>query len=369
MYIGLFSNPASRGPDTDREVMEAAVNQILRADDVGFSVAYVTEHHFSGANVYSDPFMFGAWLAPQLKNSYLGIAIMSAPYHHPLRMVEYANVLDVLTKGRCIVGMATGLPDPTELGAFGIDMADRRDMVDERMRVMLKVWDRKAGDEPLDVSTNWDKGLLKGRVVPTSYRKHRPLFGRATTTDETIVECAELGLPVMFGITFGFDENSLGQLALYRDTLAKSGHSAETIEELERWIAPSKFVRVTKTQAEADEYMENVRANAPVAPPGKPGGLGGGAAPAAPAGPPGIDRLSVFENMHIAGTPDVVIERIREFEKLDIHHIRCSMMPTMGQTSDLAASKASFDLFVDEVLPHLDPQRMPDPVSVSEHWA
>ena len=53
-------------------------------------------------------------------------------------------------------------------------------------------------------------------------------------------------------------------------------------------------------------------------------------------------------------------EKIRAFEDMGVHHIRCSMLPGLGGPPGTQAEFArSFDLFLEEVLPRLDPQMPP----------
>ncbi|MEU6349283.1 LLM class flavin-dependent oxidoreductase [Streptomyces sp. NPDC047072] len=354
MYLSLFLNPGSSGPDNDLEVFETTIAHALEADKAGLAAIFLTEHHFSGHNTYTDPFMFGSYLAPQLSQAYIGIAVMCAPFHNPLRMVESCNILDVLTRGRCIIGMGPGFSRPGDLEPFGMTRDQVSDMTDQRMEVMLKVWARAEADPPLDVSTDWDQGILTNRVSPAPFRKPHPLFGRGTTTDATVVRNAELGLPVMFGIFVGLDDDSRKQVQLYRDTLRSSGHSPERIAECERFLATSKAVYVVETEAEAEAYYEQLRPFHDAAE-----SIG---APRQLWGEGGIKRAHVF------GTPESVAEQIKAYSEV-VPGFRCAMLPGPGGPPiSHAQAKKSFRLLMDEVVPLLDLETYPDPPEVqAEH--
>jgi alkanesulfonate monooxygenase SsuD/methylene tetrahydromethanopterin reductase-like flavin-dependent oxidoreductase (luciferase family) len=184
-------------------------------------------------------------------------------------------------------------------------------------------------------------------VSPAPYRKPRPLIARGTNSDDAIVKCAELGMPVMFGAFFNLDEKGRAQLALYRDTLASSGHSPETVAECERFLETSRTIYVTETEAEAEAYRKRLldfQASMKL-----PGPL------AKLVGSDGVMRASIL------GTPDSVAEQIAAYGADGIG-IRCVTMPGQGgQLLNLDESKRSFRLLIDEVLPKLDLETLPDP--------
>jgi alkanesulfonate monooxygenase SsuD/methylene tetrahydromethanopterin reductase-like flavin-dependent oxidoreductase (luciferase family) len=348
MRVTLFLNHRSPNPESDLANIETIIEQALEADEAGFSAIFVTEHHFNGINSYTDPMMFGAYLAGRLKQAYLGTAAIQMTNHHPLRVAEYANILDVLTKGRCIIGLGAGGVSAGEYEALGIDMARRREITEQRMAVLHKIFARQAGDPPLDCSTDFDEGVLSGRLVPISYRQPHPLMARATATDETIIELGELGWPVMFGLV-----PSKRQLDLYEEGLARGGHDDETLSECRRWIAQSRYIWVGETDEEAwAQAGEAVQELA-----GRSGHLKQRV--------DGVERpifadpQDFIDRTVIVGSPATVSEKIlASREDLGIDHVRTWFK--FGDVN-LEALQRSFRLFTTEVLPTLAPEQLPGP--------
>src|SRR5215212_2816637 len=118
MRFSLYINPQTRDPDDDLKVIDAVTRQAVAADEAGFSAVFLTEHHFTGYNAFSDPFMFGAYLAAQLERAHIGFSVTAPPLHHPLRFAEHCNLLDQFTRGRAIIGIGPG-GGPIELAGFG----------------------------------------------------------------------------------------------------------------------------------------------------------------------------------------------------------------------------------------------------------
>src|SRR5262245_56265515 len=108
MQFSLYINPQTSGPDNDLTVIKSAVKQIRYAEDQGFSTVYLTEHHFTGYNAFSDPLLFAAYLADKLKRMTISFSVAVLPLHNPVRFATQCSLLDNLLEGRFIAGVGTG---------------------------------------------------------------------------------------------------------------------------------------------------------------------------------------------------------------------------------------------------------------------
>ena len=185
MRFALYINPQTRGPDDDLKVIDAVTEQALEADERGYAAIYLTEHHFTGYNAFSDPFMFGAYLAPQIKQAWIGFSVAVPPLHHPLRFAEHCNILDNFTRGRAIIGVGVG-GGPLEFAGYGRHPADKRELTDQVLDIALQAWAHQPGDPPLEIATSCFQGRLDGRSVPSSYRKPHPQLARACVSDASV---------------------------------------------------------------------------------------------------------------------------------------------------------------------------------------
>jgi alkanesulfonate monooxygenase SsuD/methylene tetrahydromethanopterin reductase-like flavin-dependent oxidoreductase (luciferase family) len=234
MRFSLYINPQTQGPDDDARVIDAVTSMAIQADQLGFAAVHLTEHHFTGYNAFSDPFMFGAFLAPQLERARVGFSVAVPPLHHPLRFAEHANLLDVFTRGRAIIGVGVG-GGPIEFAGFNRDPRDKRELTEDVLDIVQQAWAHQFGDPPLVFDTPFFKGRLDGRIVPASFRKPHPLVARACVSDESVVRSAQRGWPVFTG-RFAPDRTGK-QLTLYRDALRAAGHPAELEQECLDWTA------------------------------------------------------------------------------------------------------------------------------------
>src|SRR4029434_789047 len=69
--------PRSWDEEDDGRIIDAVIEHSLEADSLGFDGVFFPEHHFHGYSpTGSDPFMTAAYLAPQLKQAWLGFAVV-----------------------------------------------------------------------------------------------------------------------------------------------------------------------------------------------------------------------------------------------------------------------------------------------------
>jgi len=151
-----FSLPG-RGPLAQPEVMLALAE---RADSLGYASVFVTDHvvlpasaersvypysptgKFPGgaAQDYLEPLVTMGHLAHATKRAKLGTSVLVVPYRNPLLVAKMLATLDVLSKGRVILGAGVGwLAEEFEaLGAPAFE--ERGHVTDDYLRLMRTAW-------------------------------------------------------------------------------------------------------------------------------------------------------------------------------------------------------------------------------------
>jgi alkanesulfonate monooxygenase SsuD/methylene tetrahydromethanopterin reductase-like flavin-dependent oxidoreductase (luciferase family) len=112
-------------------------------ETLGFTHAWVAEHHFSDYGTLGNPAVFLAALASRTTSMRLGSAVSVLPFHDPVRVAEDYAALDVLSGGRLEFGVGRGY-QPMEFAGFGIDMATARDRFWEQLDVIRAAWAGEA---------------------------------------------------------------------------------------------------------------------------------------------------------------------------------------------------------------------------------
>jgi alkanesulfonate monooxygenase SsuD/methylene tetrahydromethanopterin reductase-like flavin-dependent oxidoreductase (luciferase family) len=348
MYVDADENPAE-----DERILQAAIDQSLRAGELDFNPWY-TEHHFRGP-WHSAPLQFAAHIAPQLpEGRYVGFGVLSVPYHHPVRLVEQINLLDQLTKGHALFGLGSGFPG-IEPASAGLDTDYHRSgrAARDSLEVMERLWSFAPGDPPYEFETELWRGRVVKRVAPSAYRRRRPTIIRTARSDDATREAAARGWPAFLG-SFGATLET--QLPLYREGLVAAEHPDEVIDECLRWSTVdwlSVLVAerdedverlVELARSERMELRERFLAHAPE-PVHGPAHVAPGATPTPAQFAAGGDMTDV-----IAGTPEQVAVQVRRLQELGVNHLLLRFLGEWhGETRWIA--EQSMRLFSEHVMP------------------
>ncbi|MFE4754968.1 LLM class flavin-dependent oxidoreductase [Streptomyces mirabilis] len=354
MRFFFYNNPQTPGPEADTRIIDAIVEQSIWADQAGFDAITLTEHHFDNYNTYSNAFMMAAFLAPQLTQATLMLAVTVPAAQHPIELAERANLLDQLTKGRAVIGVGPG-SSPVEFAGLGRDHQTRHAAMDEALEIVHQAWALKQDTPPLKYSTRHDSGEVLGRVMPSPYGgKPTPRLARATLSDDGLSWAGRRGLPVFFG---RFPAPVIGEkLDLYRRALEEAGHSADTLAESMRWSFVQKMVYVADSdeQALADlaepiAFSQSLLGRAFGPPSGGPVAEGHDMRKAVGAAAGSLTEFLAASAFY--GTPDTVASQIEELVPSGLQNLACWMY-----FGDMPLTKVnrSMELFINEVMPRFD---------------
>ena len=117
-------------------------------DELGYYCLWTAEHHFQreGYEVFPNLILLWTWLATQTQRLKLGCAFNVLPMWHPIRLAEDYAMADILTGGRVIMGVGRGY-HTREVETFGaplLDEAANRELFEEQMELMLKVFNEES---------------------------------------------------------------------------------------------------------------------------------------------------------------------------------------------------------------------------------
>lgn len=107
------------------------------ADQGGFDVAWMTEHHLSNYCISTSPLAMTAHMAGLTQRIKIGPAVVVLPFYEPLRLIEDIFLVDQLLEGRFVLGIGTGY-QPREFVKLGLDINDR---VYRGLEIWDALWD------------------------------------------------------------------------------------------------------------------------------------------------------------------------------------------------------------------------------------
>ncbi len=175
----------------DHAVIEETIEQCVLADEMGFDAVWFVEHHFLTTFSASPcpEVIFGA-LSRLTSRIRLGFGVVILPYHHPVRVAERVAMVDHLSHGR--VDFGTGRSAPYEQTGMGIDPRNTREMWDESLTMIPKIWESDTFE--------WEGkfwNVPPRQVLPKPYQKPHPPIWVAALQPATYELAARKGIGVM----------------------------------------------------------------------------------------------------------------------------------------------------------------------------
>lgn len=175
----------------DHKVLTETMEQCILADEVGFDYLWFVEHHFlTGFSASPCPDLIYAALSQRTKQIRLGLGVVILPYHHPNRVAERVAMLDHLSEGR--VDMGTGRSAPYELTGMGVDPRDSREMWEESLEMIPKIWQEDWFEYK---GKFWD--VPSRQILPKPYQNPHPPIWVAALQPTTYDIAADKGIGVL----------------------------------------------------------------------------------------------------------------------------------------------------------------------------
>ncbi|HEV7523524.1 MAG TPA: LLM class flavin-dependent oxidoreductase [Acidimicrobiia bacterium] len=341
MRFGLFMAPFHPTGQNPTLALERDLDLIEHLDRLGFHEVWIGEHHSGGYEIISSPEVFIAAAAARTKYIRLGSGVNSLPYHHPLMLADRFVLLDHLTRGRAMLGCGPGQLT-SDAHMLGIPADEQRPRMDEALDAIMAL----LRGETVTRQTDWFT-LQDARLQLKPYSEPNIEVAVAASISPTGAKAAGkygAGLLSIAATTKqGFD--AIGtHWQTWNDVAAQYGHTAERAKW--RLVGPMHLAE-TKEQARADvaygivpfsKYFTHVL----------------------PAGPTrGDTPEEIIANVDedgfaVIGTPDDAIAKIQAL--VDESGGFGTFLIFGHDWASPAATKHSFELFAQYVMPHFTGQ-------------
>jgi alkanesulfonate monooxygenase SsuD/methylene tetrahydromethanopterin reductase-like flavin-dependent oxidoreductase (luciferase family) len=248
MKFGIFHELSVGRPWTpasERTVYKNALDQVELADKLSFDQSWAVEHHFLEEYSHcSAPEVFLAAAAARTERIHLchGVMMVLPPFNHPVRCAERAAALDIISKGRLEFGTGRSATW-TELGGFRCEPDDTKEMWDEAVRAIPKMWTQDR--------FSWDGkyfSVPERPVLPKPVQKPHPPIWVAVSSPETAVQAAERGIG-MLGVSIGTPQEYEQRVKDYRRVVKSCEPVGEFVNDQVNGVT---FLYVDETDEEAN---------------------------------------------------------------------------------------------------------------------
>jgi probable F420-dependent oxidoreductase len=144
-----------------------ALEEVTRAEELGFDSVWMEEHHSVTNHYWPSPLTVLAGFATRTSRMTLGTDIVVAAFHHPVRLAEDVAMLDVMSGGRFVLGIAIGYK-PDEFALYGVDLEKRGARFEEQLAIMQGLWTQEQ------IEFKGTYYALQGRLEPKPLQQPHP---------------------------------------------------------------------------------------------------------------------------------------------------------------------------------------------------
>jgi alkanesulfonate monooxygenase SsuD/methylene tetrahydromethanopterin reductase-like flavin-dependent oxidoreductase (luciferase family) len=345
MEFAIFLGAHHLDTRSEAQLYEDLTEQAVVAEELGYDVVWLVEHHFNNYNLTPDPLTLATRIFERTERLRVGVAVFILPNHHPLQLAGRIAQIDVMYPGRfeTSVGRGSSGYEAQKLQTV-MDVQASRAYFFEHLQVMTQGWMNDAAFSHHGEFWDFDDVTL----LPRPLTKPLPSLWLAGLTPQSITgqveACTRLGIPPQI-ITSPF-RNSMAELQkgydAFEQALADNGYDradarfavnrttfvGETMEDAKAAIpALIDIHRGLYSQLENNEVYVNGKIQI------RP------------------QQNEVTEEEVLANIPwgDVakVTGQIREYAEMGIDHYSCYFDLGMGQEATMRTMR----LFAAEVMP------------------
>ena len=363
-YAGIAVNDRIFGNDSLSGVFDKTSKIAKTLDESGFNTFWMAEHHFQpeGYECLPNVLMLAVHLSHLTSNIKLGCGFNIAPMWHPLMLAEDYATADILTGGRTVFGVGRGY-HTREVESFGSPLLDQpanRNLFEEQVDIIFKAFHNESfshkGENyviPPEVEYrgyDLEEITLVPRPVNTPVECWQPI---QSATPRGMDFMAKHGISGIIGGGSSEGGAMVNAMNAFRDAYQRAGTELELGEKLS--IGFHYHIADTKEKAMeevAGYYEENLKMFGPLrlvrALSDEQIEVMSDPSRAPTADLPRIED-AVAAGGVLAGPPHLIIQQLKELEKLYPGLDRVSVSHPMGTPETVITEQ--LQQFSEEVMP------------------
>jgi probable F420-dependent oxidoreductase len=238
MKFGLYSSIASppQGEHLDRCIDEVIAEAQL-AETSGFDSCFFGEHHQDKDGFLPSPLIVATAVAAHTTRLRVGTSVILLPLHHPVRVAEDVITLDLVSKGRVILGVGIGY-QAADFRAFAVPMEHRVTLFEEGVEIIRQCW---TGERFSFRGKHYT--LEDVQIRPRPFQRPAPPLWIGASVPAAARRAGRLA-DAFVGTPSMDLEFTGGLVDAYKTEAREAGRPAEVILMRDAWVA--------RTRAEAD---------------------------------------------------------------------------------------------------------------------
>ncbi len=222
MRFGIYCEMQAPPGKSHAELTWEIFRQIEHADQMGFDVYSVIDHHFFPKfSISANPLALFTAVAQRTERIRFRVALFTLPLENPMRLAGQIAEADILTNGRLECGLGRGhawLFEPSNM-----PLEESRPRFDEAIEILTRAWT----EEKFSFEGRYYK-VKDVTVVPKPLQKPHPRLFTGGTSDITYQMAGERGWGIFVPPLLPYSALE-GQLGVYKKACAAHGHTPDIV--------------------------------------------------------------------------------------------------------------------------------------------
>jgi len=234
MKFGLYSSIANppRGEHLDRCIDEVIAEAQL-AEASGFDSCFFGEHHQDQDGFLPSPLIVATAVAARTKRLRVGTSVILLPLHHPVRVAEDVITLDLVSRGRVVLGVGIGY-QASDFSAFAVPMEERAARFEESVEILRLCW---AGERFSYRGKHYT--LEDVQIRPRPYQKPGPPLWIGASVPAAARRAGRIA-DGFVGTPSTSLANATALADIYKEAARKAGRVPEVVQMRDAWVAPTR---------------------------------------------------------------------------------------------------------------------------------
>ena len=219
-----------------------------RAEALGYDSVWVWDHIFLGVEPcfpILDSLTLLTAIACHTTKIKLGTGVLVLPLRNPAILAKETTTLDIISKGRLILGLASGWY-AREFDAVGIPFKKRGDLFDRNLEILTRLWteDKVSGEYP-------PHNLRSAVLQPKPFQKPRPQILIGGYADRVLKRTATKGDGwLTYFYTPEAFTRSMDKIKGYAEEAGRDPNELESLNQI-----PIMVTRSDRDRADMEEWL------------------------------------------------------------------------------------------------------------------
>jgi len=222
MRFGIYTEIQTPPGKPHYDMIWEILRQIEHADQAGFDVYSIIDHHFfQKFSISANPLAMFAAAAQKTRRIRFRTALHTLPLENPMRLAGQIAEVDILTNGRLECGLGRG--HAWLFGPANVPLEESRPRYEEAIEILLRAWTQ----EKFSFEGKFYK-VKDVSVVPKPLQKPHPRLFTGGTSDSTYQMAGERGWGIFVPPLLPWKVLE-GPLNLYKKACAQHGHPPDIV--------------------------------------------------------------------------------------------------------------------------------------------